>query len=263
MNRTISRKKWDEELDKVDVSKRDLNLIILDYLIIEGFSDAALQFARETGLPLDIDQAAIQERMDIVDAVEDGKVEEAVRRVNEMDPEILDTNPTLLFQLHLLHLIELIRTDQVKAGLDFAAENLAPRGAQNPELLPDLQMVMGLLAFPALAKYGDDTQGFSAASGSDVPGGLDSETEKLFSDSAFKPLANLMTRQHRCQVAKSLNAVILQSQGQAKDTKVVGLVRLMSWGEERLERAAIGLPEGEKSRGREWAQRVLEESTAE
>jgi len=56
--------------------------------MIEGFSDAALEFARETGLPADIDPAAIQERMEIRDAVEEGRVEEAVRRVNELDPEV-------------------------------------------------------------------------------------------------------------------------------------------------------------------------------
>lgn len=55
---------------------------------MEGFSDAAISFARETGLPADIDSAMIQERMDIREAVEEGRVEEAVRRVNELDPEV-------------------------------------------------------------------------------------------------------------------------------------------------------------------------------
>jgi hypothetical protein len=53
--------------------------------LIEGFSDAAVEFARETGLPHDIDHAMIQE---IREAIEDGRVEEAVRRVNELDPEV-------------------------------------------------------------------------------------------------------------------------------------------------------------------------------
>jgi hypothetical protein len=65
-----------------------MNALVLDYLVVEGFADAAISFAKETGQPADIDQSLIQERMDIRDAVEEGRVEEAVRRVNELDPEV-------------------------------------------------------------------------------------------------------------------------------------------------------------------------------
>lgn len=61
---------------------------MLDYLILEGYRDAAIQFASETGLNPQVDYEAIQERMLIREAVECGRVEEAVRRVNEMDPEV-------------------------------------------------------------------------------------------------------------------------------------------------------------------------------
>ena len=66
----------------------DLNILVFEYLVIEGFSDAAVEFAHETGLPHDIDHEMIKERMEIRLAVEDGRVEEAIRRVNELDPEV-------------------------------------------------------------------------------------------------------------------------------------------------------------------------------
>jgi hypothetical protein len=62
--------------------------LVLDYLLVEGFSDAAISFAKETGLSVDIDTQSIQQRMIIKEAVEDGRVEDAVRRVNELDPEV-------------------------------------------------------------------------------------------------------------------------------------------------------------------------------
>jgi len=65
-----------------------LNALVLDYLLVEGFSDAAISFAKETGLSVDIDTQSIQQRMIIKEAVEDGRVEDAVRRVNELDPEV-------------------------------------------------------------------------------------------------------------------------------------------------------------------------------
>ena len=39
----------------------------------------------------------IQERMEIREAVEEGRVEEAVRRVNELDPEVSDSSSFILY----------------------------------------------------------------------------------------------------------------------------------------------------------------------
>jgi len=66
-----------------------------------------------------------------------------------------------------------------------------------------------------------------------------------------------MRRSQRVRVAKELNAAILESQGLGMETKMSGLVRLMAWGEERLEKAGVGLPAAEKDRGRKWADVLL------
>ncbi|KAL1405207.1 hypothetical protein Q8F55_008832 [Vanrija albida] len=226
------RQTWEAKFESAEVSKSDLNALIFDYLVVEGFSDAAVEFARETGISQTIDQGMIQERMDIRQAVEDGRVEEAVRRVNELDPEILDTNPPLLFHLFLLRLIELIRDERVDDALQFATLELAPRGAQNPEFLADLERTMALLAFPNIAK--DD----------------------LSSDPAYAPITKLMSRDQRVKVARELNAAILESQGQGMETKLSGLVRLMTWGEDRLSKAGVTVHD---DRGRQWADTVLNE----
>ncbi|EIW73102.1 hypothetical protein TREMEDRAFT_37146 [Tremella mesenterica DSM 1558] len=249
---SIGQDKWDAELARTDISKNDLNALIYDYLVIEGFSDAAVEFARETGLPSEVDEASIRERMEIREAVEEGRVEEAVKRVNELDPEILDNNPPLLFHLHLLRLIEYIREEQIDKALEFATQELAPRGAQHPEFLDDLERTMALLAFPDLAKYADD-----ATSSSQPP--PPPETLALFQDPAFTPIIQLMRRSQRVKIAKELNAAILESNGQGMETKLSGLVRLMAWGEEKLETSGMALPNIEKYRGRKWAEAVLSE----
>lgn len=149
-----------------------------------------------------------------------------------LTPQILDTNPPLLFHLFLLRLIELIRADRVEDALQFATLELAPRGAQNPEFLADLERTMALLAFPNLAK--DDST----------------------SDPSFAPITGLMKRDQRSKVAKELNAAILESQGQGMETKLAVLVRLMNWGEERLNKHGVGVND---DRGRQWADLVLSE----
>jgi hypothetical protein len=65
-----------------------------------------------------------------------------------------------------------------------------------------------------------------------------------------------MRRTQRVKVAKELNAAILESQGQGMETKVGGLVRLMTWGEDRLNKAGVRISD---ERGKEWADVVLGE----
>jgi len=166
--------------------------------------------------------------------------------------QILDTNAPLLFHLLLLRLIELIRFEQIDEALAFATTELAPRGAQNQEFLPDLERTMALLAFPDLARFADDS--LPPPTTRPPP---DAATLELFQDPAFVPIMQLMRRSQRAKVAKELNAAILESQGQGMETKLNGLVRLMSWGEEKLEKAGVGLPAEEKDRGRQWADVVL------
>ena len=115
---------------------------------------------------------------------------------------------------------------------------------------------MGLLTFPEVVRYADDAP--PTPSGSPVlrppPA---SETLERLQDPAFQPIMALMKRSQRIKVAKELNAAILESQGQGMETKLGGLVRLMSWGEERLEKAGIGIPGDDRMRGRTWADSVL------
>ncbi|WWC60679.1 uncharacterized protein I303_103255 [Kwoniella dejecticola CBS 10117] len=266
---SFDSRQWEDELSKVDISKHDLNSLVFDYLLIEGYSEAAVEFARETGLPADVDHEKVQERMEIRQAVEDGRVEEAVRRVNELDPEILDTNPPLLFHLHLLRLIELIRSDQIDLALQFATTELAPRGAQNPEFLVELERTMALLAFPDLARFADDSTPSASndLATADTTMGMadiksavavpDLQTVELFQEPVFKPIISLMKRSHRIKISKELNSAILENQGHGKETKLNGLIKLMAFGEKHLIDHGLGLPVNERFKGRQWADKVL------
>jgi hypothetical protein len=145
-------------------------------------------------------------------------------------------------------MIELIRLDDLDAALHFATVELAPRGAQHPEFLADLERTMALLAFPDLAKYADDENPI-------LP--TDQETLTLFQDPAFAPIKKLMQRSQRHLIAKELNSAILGSQGSALDTKLSGLLRLMSWSEERMAKAGAKVPESDRQMDRKWADQLL------
>ena len=60
----------------------------MNYLIIEGYKEAAENFSQESGLDASIDFASIHERTEIRTAVEEGRIEEAIEKVNDLDPEV-------------------------------------------------------------------------------------------------------------------------------------------------------------------------------
>lgn len=178
----------------------------MDYLVIEGYKSAAEEFSQEAGLPPPVDFESIESRMNIREAIQRGDVEDAIMRMNDLNPEILDTNPALYFRLQQQKLIEYIRHNRVAEALQFAQEELAPRGEESPEFLSELERTMALLVF----------------------------------DSASAPAAisELLSPAQRVKTAGEVNAAILESSSQGKEAKLVGLLKLLSWGEAMLSERA-------------------------
>lgn len=60
----------------------------MDYLVIEGYKSAAEEFCQEANLTPPVDFDSIESRMDIRDALQRGDVEDAIARVNDLNPEV-------------------------------------------------------------------------------------------------------------------------------------------------------------------------------
>ncbi|CAB4446120.1 unnamed protein product [Rhizophagus irregularis] len=108
--KVVTKDDWVKKLEDVKIDKNDLNKLIMNYFVIEGYKDAAETFSQECGLLPSIDVDSIQDQY-----IREGKIAEA---------------------------------------LEFAQDELAPRGEENPEFLEELERTMALLAF-------DDTNSFS------------------------------------------------------------------------------------------------------
>ncbi len=77
------------ELLETDLlSHSDLNRLVMDYLVIEGYKAAAEEFGAEASVEAPIDLQSIESRMNIRDAVQRGDMEEAIMRVNDLNPEV-------------------------------------------------------------------------------------------------------------------------------------------------------------------------------
>ncbi|KIO08353.1 hypothetical protein M404DRAFT_349831 [Pisolithus tinctorius Marx 270] len=213
---SIRKEEWERRLHEVQVTKDDLNRLIMDYLVIEGYRSAAEEFSSEAGVVPPVDFESIESRMVIREALQRGDVEEAITRVNDLNPEtskksvmksILDTNPALYFRLQQQRLIELIRQSRIAEALRFAQDELAPRGEESPEFLAELERTMALLAF----------------------------------DSTSSPppaITDLLSPAQRMKTAGEVNAAILESFSQGKEVKLVQLLKLLCWGESMLEERA-------------------------
>ena len=82
-------------------SNSDINLVIMDYLISEGYPGAAEKFAQESNIFLgdSLDLEGIKERVRIRNAIFGGRIDEAVVMINDVDAGVC----ALFAHLTLLH----------------------------------------------------------------------------------------------------------------------------------------------------------------
>ncbi len=226
----------------------------MNYLIVEGYQEAATKFAQESGLisnnstadhnPIDgFDK--IQPRKEIRSAIFQGNIELAIDKIIDLDPELLDKNPELHFHLLRLQLIEIIRTkfhspnqqpvdkttenNNLQIALHFAKTHLAKRALLDENFLKDFELTMALLCFPP--------------------------------DKLVPPLKELLDLNLRRKIAQDVNTAILESPNTSskygfgmnnfvshgsvnvnQEAKLKSLVTLFSWGEDKLSKDGVKFP---------------------
>ncbi|KAB1199874.1 hypothetical protein CJ030_MR0G011033 [Morella rubra] len=202
--KVITKEEWKKKLDDVKIRKEDMNKLVMNFLVTEGYVDAAEKFRMESGTE-HIDLGTISDRMAVKKAVQCGNVEDAIEKVNDLNPEILDTNPQLFFHLQQQRLIELIRDGKVEEALEFAQEELAPRGEENQSFLEELERTVSLLAFEDVSNC---------------------------------PVGELLDISQRLKTASEVNAAILTSQSHEKDPKLPSLLKMLIWTQNQLDEKA-------------------------
>ncbi|KAI2636025.1 ran binding protein in the microtubule-organising centre [Xylaria nigripes] len=195
------------QVHETKAPKSDINALILDYLTVAGYPNAAAKFSSEANLPPQQPVSAIQQRHKIRTFIHKGEIEKAIQELNNIFPSILDSNESLLFALLRLQLVELIRQcnnspdRDISVALKFAQTMLGPRAAKKPEFLEDLEKTMSLLVFSP--------------------------------DSNLDPsLSALLQPSLRRDVADRVNRAILESQQQHREAAIRHLIQMRAWGEE-------------------------------
>ena len=205
----VSKEEWVEKIQDLRTPRNEMNRLVMDYLVTEGFKQAAEKFKLEAKLQIDIPLSGLDERIRIREAVQNGDIARAICLTNDFNPEILDTRPHLLFHLQQQRLIELIRCGDIDAAVDFAQNQMAEQGKENPKFLEELERTMALLAF-------DNAE-----------------------DSPFGELLDLSQRQ---KVASELNAALLAEDNQPTSPRLVKIMKLLEWSQSELDRNKVKYP---------------------
>jgi hypothetical protein len=133
--KVISYDKWNEEINKLRVNRQDMNKLVLNYLIVEGYKDAVEKFIKETGISgmyilfiyiAEYDSELLEKRMKVRGLIISGKIDDAINDINDINSEILENNPAIHFELQKQKLIEIIKQNKIEEALLFAQNKLFP-----------------------------------------------------------------------------------------------------------------------------------------
>lgn len=97
-----------------DVSPQKLHDLVVDYLICEGYREAAELLCADAEMKLPKPEEAenldtLEARNEIRNAIVNGEIENATELINKLAPELLPSDKKLHFQLLRQQLVELIR----------------------------------------------------------------------------------------------------------------------------------------------------------
>ncbi|URE18461.1 hypothetical protein MUK42_11397 [Musa troglodytarum] len=86
--RAIMDREWERRLKDVRIREVDVNKLVMNYLVTEGYAETADKFRIESGTEPDVDLATVFERRAVLSAVESCYVKEATEKLNSLDPMI-------------------------------------------------------------------------------------------------------------------------------------------------------------------------------
>ena len=84
----ISKETWEQRMSQIIPNKEDMDKLVMNFLVLEGYKEGAMKFQQESGIKADIDHGQIDARIEIRKLITDGRIEEAIREINELNPEV-------------------------------------------------------------------------------------------------------------------------------------------------------------------------------
>ncbi|CCE83227.1 Piso0_003799 [Millerozyma farinosa CBS 7064] len=162
---TPANRNYTKELGSVDSSSlNDFMSVVNDSFIKKPDDEEAckLSLGQDHSPKLSWNYSAIARRKEIKYLILKGAITEAIQKINDYFPTVLDSNNLLHFMLLRLNLIEMIRKHKLNSSsstnidfektflneiLTFVRENLINKVTYSARLLKELELTMSLLCF--------------------------------------------------------------------------------------------------------------------
>lgn len=96
-----------DRLNNMPLNRTQMNALIMDYLVAEGFKEAAGSFKAEAGMEMarisgePENPVLLDERIQVRTAIEEGHITQAIKLLNEYYTELLDGDRVLYFKLQV------------------------------------------------------------------------------------------------------------------------------------------------------------------
>jgi glucose-induced degradation protein 8 len=196
------------------LTKTDINALIMDYFLLEGYQDVVLEFSNEsffsTSQSPEHTEAllTLDARNYIRSQISNGNILGSLEVIQREFPEIL-IDPTLLFKLYQQHFVECLVSGNLQNALEFASEKIAPLAIQSRGILQEMEQMMCLVLFAHPTAQADE-----------VPSKYQSR----------------LSLEQRHTLAAEINSTILKSQGQRSEPRVVTALKEMAHHQKALKR---------------------------
>ncbi|XP_017049702.1 glucose-induced degradation protein 8 homolog [Drosophila ficusphila] len=201
---------WPHRMMSFQCRQADLNRLVMNYLVTEGYQEAAKRFMTEAAIKPSPNMDTIGDRMRIQDAIRVGQVRYAMDLATRIYPRLFETDNYVFFHMQQLRLIEMIRDQKMEKALKFAQSKTAGFSKVDPRHFHEVERTMGLLAFER---------------------------------PEFSPYGELMCYSYRKKVAGEVNAAMLRcqeseskSQEESMEPRMIFLIKLILWAQAKLER---------------------------
>ncbi len=153
----IPEDKWIDERNKIPISKRDINKMILNHFILEGNKDAVESFETEVNESIPYDKELLSTRDSIRKSIILWDIDSAIDKINDLNNEILENNQNLLFQLKRQKFIKLLLDGKIEEAIILSQEELFHIAMKENNLYKEFEDLMVLFVYNNIrtSKYKD------------------------------------------------------------------------------------------------------------
>ena len=145
--KSITNEKWFKELNSHKINKDKMDLIIANYLFIQGYCIPLKKFISESKIKFDFDEKLLMKRFLILQLITKNKIQQAIDEINSLDKNILKENKIIYYILQRQILLNYMQDNKLHEALYFAKNTLLPLVEGDNFLYQDFENTIGLMAY--------------------------------------------------------------------------------------------------------------------